>query len=406
VNGGTFLASLSSGLGALLGLAILVGAGLYFLPTVVGAIRRVVNIGSVFAINLLLGWSLIGWAIALAMALRTNPPYAYREYWQGPAAGQSAQPIDSLERLTALRDRGVISAEEFSVLKSRAIGTETEQRRIRHAWLLWAVPAAFVLVVAIAVPAVLVTPSETSRSGSANGFPNVPATGTPTTANLGSPSTTAPGSVLAAVPLVDCPTAFGVTPSSSPSLPTSMNVSVPPTLANQLAVYSDALGSVEVLAPIGWQCSAEIGADGSTRVVAFPPGAPVPANEQFTAQQGDAVVASETSACVGCAEFQACPLFASAAADLMRDEGLPCRETRPAQEAVYQLSSTIVAFEDPPEVAGDGDPSGGSDPANGVMTYIPTSDNGSWLETCTLPESEHATCTAALNTFVSWYGKQ
>jgi hypothetical protein len=65
------------GLGIVGLLLILVGICLYMLPTIVGARRKVVNIGSVFAINLLLGWSLIGWAVALAMALRTNPPHAY-----------------------------------------------------------------------------------------------------------------------------------------------------------------------------------------------------------------------------------------------------------------------------------------------------------------------------------------
>jgi hypothetical protein len=61
---------------------------LYFLPTIIGGTRKVVNIGSVFAVNLLLGWTLIGWAVALAMALRTNPPYAYPQAWQplGPTA--------------------------------------------------------------------------------------------------------------------------------------------------------------------------------------------------------------------------------------------------------------------------------------------------------------------------------
>ncbi len=65
------------------GLAVLVvlGFGLYMLPTVIGAVRKVVNVGSVFAINLLLGWTLIGWAVALAMALRTNPPHAYPQVW-------------------------------------------------------------------------------------------------------------------------------------------------------------------------------------------------------------------------------------------------------------------------------------------------------------------------------------
>ena len=46
---------------------------MYFLPTIIGAFRKVANVGSVFAINFLLGWTLIGWVVALAMALRTNP---------------------------------------------------------------------------------------------------------------------------------------------------------------------------------------------------------------------------------------------------------------------------------------------------------------------------------------------
>lgn len=78
-----FVASTAAGnaagiLGGLLLVVIILG--LYFLPTIIGANRKVVNVGSVFAINLLLGWTLIGWAVALAMALRTNPPYAHQ--WQ------------------------------------------------------------------------------------------------------------------------------------------------------------------------------------------------------------------------------------------------------------------------------------------------------------------------------------
>lgn len=84
----------SSGFAGLGFVALIVIIGVYMLPTIVGAVRKVVNIGSVFAINLLLGWTLVGWAVALAMALRTNPPYAYPPSgwqqvpptWQGPAA--------------------------------------------------------------------------------------------------------------------------------------------------------------------------------------------------------------------------------------------------------------------------------------------------------------------------------
>ncbi len=66
----------------------LVGVAAYFLPTIIGASRHVVNIGSVFAINLLLGWTLIGWAVALALALRTNPPYASFPWQPTPGPGQ------------------------------------------------------------------------------------------------------------------------------------------------------------------------------------------------------------------------------------------------------------------------------------------------------------------------------
>lgn len=50
---------------------------LYFLPTIIGAIRKVPNVVSVFVINFFLGWSLIGWVVALAMAARTAPPPGY-----------------------------------------------------------------------------------------------------------------------------------------------------------------------------------------------------------------------------------------------------------------------------------------------------------------------------------------
>ena len=47
---------------------ILVAAGIYFAPTIIGWGREVRNLGSVFIINLFLGWTLVGWVTALAMA--------------------------------------------------------------------------------------------------------------------------------------------------------------------------------------------------------------------------------------------------------------------------------------------------------------------------------------------------
>ena len=42
-------------------------AGLYFLPTIIGFQKR--NAGAIFVLNLLLGWTVIGWVIALVWAL-------------------------------------------------------------------------------------------------------------------------------------------------------------------------------------------------------------------------------------------------------------------------------------------------------------------------------------------------
>ena len=46
---------------------------LYFLPSIVAASRDVPNIGSVIVVNFFLGWTVIGWVVALAMALRSVP---------------------------------------------------------------------------------------------------------------------------------------------------------------------------------------------------------------------------------------------------------------------------------------------------------------------------------------------
>ena len=47
-----------------------------FVPWWVAVHRRVPNAGSVIVIDVLLGWTLVGWAVALAMACRSIPPEA------------------------------------------------------------------------------------------------------------------------------------------------------------------------------------------------------------------------------------------------------------------------------------------------------------------------------------------
>lgn len=60
----------------------IVGLALYFLPTIIAVVRKVRNLGSVVVINFFLGWTLIGWVVALSMSMRTvdrsgYPPPAF-----------------------------------------------------------------------------------------------------------------------------------------------------------------------------------------------------------------------------------------------------------------------------------------------------------------------------------------
>jgi hypothetical protein len=45
---------------------------LYCLPIIVAAVRKVPHLGSVTVVDLFLGWTVIGWIVALAMACRSR----------------------------------------------------------------------------------------------------------------------------------------------------------------------------------------------------------------------------------------------------------------------------------------------------------------------------------------------
>ena len=68
---GPLVASSGGSAGAVFLVLLLIAA--YFIPTIVGAIRSVPNIGSVVVVNVFLGWTFLGWVVALAMAARSVP---------------------------------------------------------------------------------------------------------------------------------------------------------------------------------------------------------------------------------------------------------------------------------------------------------------------------------------------
>lgn len=57
--------------------------GLYFLPAIIAAVRHTHNSTGILLLNIFFGWTVIGWFIALLMAIFSPPCYAhyYRRGW-------------------------------------------------------------------------------------------------------------------------------------------------------------------------------------------------------------------------------------------------------------------------------------------------------------------------------------
>jgi hypothetical protein len=63
---------------------LIFGVGLYFLPAIIAAARHTHNSTGILLLNLFLGWTMVGWFVALLMAIFSTPycvPYYYRRGW-------------------------------------------------------------------------------------------------------------------------------------------------------------------------------------------------------------------------------------------------------------------------------------------------------------------------------------
>jgi hypothetical protein len=58
--------------GLLLVALCFIGLAIYLLPSIIGFKSKKRNAGAIFALNLLLGWSFIGWVLALVWALNKD----------------------------------------------------------------------------------------------------------------------------------------------------------------------------------------------------------------------------------------------------------------------------------------------------------------------------------------------
>jgi hypothetical protein len=220
----------------------------------------------------------------------------------------------------------------------------------------------------------------------------------------------ATGATVATLAVVPCPTTYAIAVTTTTTLPTSVPVSVPAAAAANLVVYADDNGFMMMIGPKGWTCHAAYGADGSGGLLISPAGESVPSDPDGgwhlpASSSAQAIVGYEVGASTVQAAGLACPLFSAATAVYQQSFGHACTP-HPTAESVAGTGSTEADFVDPAGVAGDGMPSGGTNPANGVMLYLPGGSGRSagYLATCTLPVAQHDVCTAVLNHFVSLYG--
>lgn len=285
---------------------------------------------------------------------------------------------------------------------------------------LWAAPVAVALLLAgCGGPATIAgsrhrargttTTSATAPPGTSSTIAST-ATGSGTDAQRESATS---GAITEPVTVATCPTTFGLSPTTT-TPPATLPVQVPVTLLRQIgsvSLYEDAEGVETVLAPSGWSCSAVVGADGSATLTVVPPSeaGSLPRSVALPTDT-EGMLASETSVCAGCTWEQVCGLFAAQAQQRYGTSFGTCAVEPPSAEAVDRLSSTTVGFEDPTGVTGTGALSGGPNPANGVVTFVPTLTGRpppgalSYEATCTLPDAQHALCTVVLDDFLARYG--
>lgn len=92
---------------SLVSLAVVTGLtamslGGYLLPLLIGWARRAPDLGAIAVIDILAGWTLVGWVVALAMALRAASPAppppgrgwppAEGSWWAGPGGPPVPRP--------------------------------------------------------------------------------------------------------------------------------------------------------------------------------------------------------------------------------------------------------------------------------------------------------------------------
>ena len=275
-------------------------------------------------------------------------------------------------------------------------GIRPQRRLARRSAFVPAVLASLVVavvVVACGSPGPTPAPTSPAASSVASLVPAATPEASVPVASLAAP--TPETSRTAHIPVVTCPTSFGLPDETMGPVPSTMTATVSPTVAAQVTYYGN--GTETLLGPKGWHCEAAVGVDGSSSMVITPPGQATPTGSPPPDRQ--AVTAYSEGACVGCIATMACGLFPEAW-KLFAQPDMACPTTTPSGELITRPMPRSAIFEDPPGVAGTGEPSGGLYRALGLLVFDPgTGADGTGADlpsalkiTCTLPDAMAQVC--------------
>ena len=95
-----------------------VALAMYFLPMIIAVVRNHPNAVALTALNLLLGWTLLGWVAALVWALLAKPAVKTSEPDSEKA---KVSRYEELERLAKLREAGHIDEQEYISEKKKLL---------------------------------------------------------------------------------------------------------------------------------------------------------------------------------------------------------------------------------------------------------------------------------------------
>lgn len=93
-------------------LIIIIPLFVYFLPSIIGRKQR--NFSSILLLNLFLGWTLIGWVVALIWAVS-------KEKKETVIINSNNSVSDELQKLKLLFDNGTLTSEEFETEKKHLL---------------------------------------------------------------------------------------------------------------------------------------------------------------------------------------------------------------------------------------------------------------------------------------------